>query len=113
MSMTQQVPGATGFDWQADAEQRLRRALVRAGRDDAVLQDQIDCAEMALAVGLRDVAATLYGLVFLQMGFAPRARARQQAIAARTGLWTLPVEVEEVLTATGFSVDRASRNCAS
>jgi hypothetical protein len=69
---------------------QLRRALLRAARDRAVLQDQIDCAELALEAGLRDVARILYGLVFLQIGFSPEGLSLQDEVEIRSGLWNGP-----------------------
>ena len=70
-----------------DADIRLRRALLRAARDGARLQDYIDWAELALASGSTGIARMFYGLIFLHMGFSPKALERQQAINRRTELW--------------------------
>lgn len=65
----------------------LRRSLVIAARDDGSVQDQIDCAELALAAGAPDSARLLYDVLFLRTGFSPARQNWQRAIAARTGLW--------------------------
>ena len=91
-------------------EGQLHRALLRAARSGALLQDQIDCAELALAGGQRDIARMLFGLVFLQIGFSPEGLALQGEVEARSGLWAGPVRSEANLPdppASRFSVEIA------
>jgi hypothetical protein len=74
----------------ADPESLLRRALLRASQDTAVLQDLVDCAELALAADLRDTARVLYGLVFLHVGFSSEGLAFQEQVGRRSRLWSGP-----------------------
>lgn len=69
------------------AETHLRRALLRAGQVQALPQDKIDCAELALAGGARNMAAILYGLVALEIGFPPASLALLREVDARENLW--------------------------
>ena len=91
------------------ADYQLRCALLRAARDGAVLQDQIECAELAFACGCRDIARMLYGLVFLQVGFSAAGLAWQREVDERTGLWKdlRCVRRAQEDLASGFSVDLA------
>jgi len=89
-----------------ETELRLRRALLRAGRADAMVQDRIDCADLALASGARGLARLLYGLVVLEIGFSARALILLHEIDARAGLWgdlPKPGAAPEV----GLSIDLA------
>ncbi len=66
----------------------LRPAVVACCQLAASVQDQIDCAELALALGETEVARLLFDLAFLRRGFSHSALGSWDAIAARTGLWT-------------------------
>lgn len=93
-----------------EPEAQLRRGLLRAARPGAVLQDQIDCAELALSAGLMDTARMLYGLVLLHLGFGPEGLALQRELEARTGLWGAPerpMEAGRDGALSRFSVDIA------
>ncbi len=111
MSLTPPAVPASAFtQWRETmkVEGQLRRALLRAARDGAVLQDQIDCAELANAGGLHDVARGLYGLIFLRVGFSPAGLALQREVAERTDLWSgVAADGPEAPGAAGFSVDIA------
>ncbi len=89
-----------------EPEYRLRRALLRASRDGAILQDRIDCAELALSLGWREMAAMLYGLVSLQLGFSAAPMRCLHAIDVKAQLWgdLLPIGIE---SPQSFSVDLA------
>jgi tetratricopeptide (TPR) repeat protein len=85
---------------------RLRRALLRAGRADAMVQDRIDCAEIALADNDRAMAATLYGLVTLQIGLSASSFALLHEVQARASLWDrLPRKAQAPVS--GLSIDLA------
>lgn len=58
-----------------DAQQRLSRLLLLASRQGAVVQDFIDCADLARTSGLDHAAAILSGLVALHLGFSRSTRA--------------------------------------
>lgn len=98
--------GGIGFDLAA----QFRRSLLQAARDDGTIQDRIDCAELAIVLGMHDAARAIYDIVFVQMGFSPARLAWQGQIAARTGLWpndlALPAAAEPA-TAAVFSISRA------
>lgn len=91
-----------------DIDDRFRAALLRATWPDALLQDQVDAAMLALAGGWNEEARALLTLVFLQQGSSPEWRFSRRALAERTGLWpgvTMPEH--EPLVATGFPVSVA------
>jgi hypothetical protein len=88
------------------AEDRLRRLLLQAAMEDARVQDLVDSAEAALEIGLKAAAGALYGLVFLQLGFAPAAAALRSRVDERTGLWGLPA-VDPAPPLSTFTVDAA------
>lgn len=84
----------------------LYRALLRASRDQSSLQDQIDCAELALQADRRDLGAILYGVIALQIGFSSSSTALLYEVDSRTGLWgRLPPQEERPIR--GLSVDLA------
>lgn len=60
--------GLDGEGAHAAAVSLLRRGLIIASRDDGSIQDQIDCAELALAAGAADSARLLYDVLFLRTG---------------------------------------------
>jgi hypothetical protein len=90
-------------------EIQLRRAVLRAAQPTSVLQDDIDCADLAVASGRLDIARMLYGLVFLRVGFSSAGRAWQKRAAMRTGLWADASAWAAPTTPDtgGFSVDLA------
>ena len=65
----------------------LRPAVVACCQSAASVQDQIDCAELALALGEPQVAKLLFDLALLRRGFSSSALESWDAVAERTGLW--------------------------
>jgi hypothetical protein len=97
---------SSGLKAMFDGNAALLRALLRAGQARAMVQDYIDCAEIAVANNSRDIAAILYGLVALQIGFSPPSLALLRDVEDRAGLWgRLPAA--EPVSRDGFSVDLA------
>ncbi len=88
------------------AADRLRRLLLRSSTREPQVQDLLDAAELGLEAGLRDAAAGLYGLAFLQAGFGETGIALRNAVDARTGLWGLAPETPSPRR-HAFSVDAA------
>jgi hypothetical protein len=78
------------------SETLLRVALLRAARDDATLQDRIDCAELAQATGDDALARLLYDVVFVRLGFGPRELEMQAAIMHAAGFPTYSADVRPV-----------------
>jgi tetratricopeptide (TPR) repeat protein len=78
---------ALGSISQRTAAALFRDRLLLAGRDLAFTQDYVDCAELAMAAGLREQARHLYQLAFLRRGFAPAQLREQAEVARQTGLW--------------------------
>ena len=66
----------------------LRPAVVACCQSAASVQDQIDCAELAAALGETEVARLLFDLALLRRGFSRSALESWDGIALRTGLWT-------------------------
>ena len=64
----------------------LRRTII-ACDGSLALEDQLDCADMACALGYWDAARMLYQGVFVLRGFSAKQIASQARIAARTRLW--------------------------
>ena len=64
----------------------LRRSIIACDRERSI-DDQIDCAGMALDLGYVDAARLLYEGAFLRRGFSEMQIVAQARIAARTGLW--------------------------
>ncbi len=86
----------------------LRNTVLRAARDLDAVQDQIDCAELALASGYPASAGLLYAAIFLASGFSPAQRRGQAGTARRIGidLGDDPLAPAEA-DASRFSVDIA------
>ena len=87
-------------------EAGLLRALLRAGRADAMPQDLIDCAELALSAGARDIGAMLYGLTALRIGVSAPSLTMLHEVNARACLWDRLPKADD-LSVGGFSVDLA------
>jgi hypothetical protein len=84
----------------------LKKGLLAAARDDAPLQDRIDCAEIALACGDRESAAALYGLVALELGTSSTTAALIRDVNARASLWSID-DIEGQAHLPGLSIDLA------
>jgi hypothetical protein len=93
-------------DIAASTNGALLRGLLNAARADAVIQDQIDCAQFASVSGLHSIAETLYGSVALHLGASPvtfallRQAKQQTQVPPPDGGFSNPAP-------TGFCVDVA------
>lgn len=91
---------------QPRAEADLLGALLRADRDDALLQDQIDAADLLLSSGLREAAAALYGAVLLQTGLTAATAAMLREAGGQERIWGVVADERPVASST-FAVDQA------
>jgi hypothetical protein len=89
-----------------EADLRLRRALLLAAGDHALPQDQIDAAELALALGLDEAAARLFAVVALQGGFGDPILSVLHQVDHAGQLWPDLRPRDEPASAE-FAVDRA------
>jgi tetratricopeptide (TPR) repeat protein len=89
-----------------DADTPLRRALLRAGEANAEPQDLIDCAELCLHGGRRDLAAELYGAAGLGLGFTGAFLQHLRRVNDRERLWSALPSADDQANG-GFSVDLA------
>lgn len=89
----------------------LRQTLALIGAEGALMHEQIDCADLALATGHADAARLLYGAAFLRGGFSRLPLRAQARIAARTGLWNATAwDSRPATVAAGdFTLDRTLR----
>lgn len=85
---------------------RMTRAILRAGGAQALVQDLIDCAELALAFNDRPTATSLFGLVVLKSGLSPATLALLHSVQSRFSLWERVPERASVPIG-GFAVDLA------
>jgi hypothetical protein len=88
----------------------LRRAIAECGDHSATPQDQIDCADTALALGQPAIARLLFDVAFLRLGLASSSKSSWNALAEQAGLW--PSETIMSLSdrdAGNFALDVALR----
>lgn len=67
----------------------LRRAILAAADDCSDTQSRIDCAELALALDLRDEARLLFETAFIVRGYDSESLAIQEQLRRETLLWEL------------------------
>jgi hypothetical protein len=87
----------------------LRRSILACAQGGSV-EDQLECADLAFALGYGDAARMLFEGVFVQRGFSAKQVAEQARIAARTGLWHEGFNVGSPLAAESeaeFAIDLA------
>lgn len=87
------------------------RAVLRAAREDASVQDQIDCADLLLAGGHAALAAPIYVLAGLELGFGADGLHLLTAVNAEAGFWDqLPNPASSARG--GFAIDIAIEDIA-
>ncbi len=69
------------------ADALVRSALLRLALTPSIVQDQVDCAEMAFQAGDTAAARMLYDVIFIASGFSAAAIARQIEVERRLALW--------------------------
>ena len=83
------------------------RAALRTAPAVPDVQDQLDWAELCLAVGERDAARLLFATAFICQGYSARLRAAQDRTAERTGLWEPGEEEEPARRTSSWTTDIA------